>query len=47
MVAGGDLLHLESGEFKATSADLILNGGLYREQYQDGLKLGIEITLNS
>ena len=28
-----------SEQFKATSPDLILNGGLYRERYQNGLKL--------
>ena len=37
---------LEAGQFKATSPDLTLNGGLYREEYPNGLKLGIEIILN-
>ena len=32
-------------QFKATSPDLILHGGLYREEYQNGFKLGIEIIL--
>ena len=35
-----------TGQFKATSPDLTLNGGLYREKYQNSLKLGIEIILN-
>ena len=32
-----------TGQFKASSPDLTLNGGLSRGYYQDGLKLGIEI----
>ena len=36
-----------AGQFKAaTSPDLTLNGDLYREQYKNGLNLGIEIILN-
>ena len=35
-----------SGPFKATSPDLTLNGGLYREWYRNGLELGIEIILD-
>ena len=37
---------LGSGESWAISSDLTLNGGLYREQCQNGLKLEIEIILN-
>ena len=33
---------LDTGQTKATSPDLTLNGGLYREQYQDDLKLGMD-----
>ena len=33
-------------QFKATSPDLILNAGIYKEQYQSGLELGIEMILN-
>ena len=36
----------DTGQFKAASTDLILNGGLYREWYQNGCKLGVEIILN-
>ena len=35
-----------SRQFKATSPDLTLDGGLYREQYPNGLTLGIEFILN-
>ena len=34
------------GNLKATSPDLTLNGGLFREQYQTGVKLGTELVLN-
>ena len=37
---------LLSGQLMATSPDLTLNGGLCREYYQSGLKLGIELILN-
>ena len=36
----------QSEQFKATSPDLTLNGGLNTEQYQNGLKFGVEIILN-
>ena len=41
-------VHARLGLFnlKANSPDLTLNGGLYRQQYQDGLRFGIEIILN-
>ena len=35
-----------AGQFKATSPHLTLNGGLYREWYQNCLKLGMEIVLS-
>ena len=35
-------IYIYAGQFKATSPDLTLNGGLFREKYQNGLKLGIE-----
>ena len=37
---------IRSGQFKTTSPDLTRKGGLYRESYQHGLKLGIGIVLN-
>ena len=33
-------LKSRAGQFKATSPDLTLNDGLYRKQYQNGIKLG-------
>ena len=36
----------QSEQFKAASPDLTLNGGLNTEQYQNGLKFGVEIILN-
>ena len=35
-----------TAQFKATSPDLTLDGGLYKEQYQNGFKLGFETVLN-
>ena len=32
-----------SAQFKATSPDLALNGGLYTEKFRNGHNLGIEI----
>ena len=37
---------LQTGQFKATSPDLTLNGGLHRAEYQHGLNLGIETILS-
>ena len=37
---------IPTGQSRATSPDLTLNGGLYREKYQNGLKLGFEIILH-
>ena len=34
-----------NGQFKATSPKITPNGGSYREEYQNGFKLGIEIVL--
>ena len=33
---------LISGQFESTSPGLTLNGGLYKEEYLNGLKLGID-----
>ena len=38
-------LALYTGQLKASSPDLTLNEDFYREQYQTGLNLGIEIIL--
>ena len=35
-----------AAQLKATSPDLTLNGGLHREKYHNGLKLGGGIILN-
>ena len=35
-----------TGKFQPTSPDLTLNAGSFREQYQNGLKLGIQIVPN-
>ena len=39
-------IHYYTGQFKATTPDLTLAGGLYKEQYQNGYKLGLETVLN-
>ena len=42
-----ELCRVHTGQFKATSPGITLSCGLYREWYQNGLKLGIEIILNT
>ena len=34
-----------TGQFKASTPDLTLNGGLFREWYQDGLRFYLELKL--